>query len=948
MKHRFNRLPLRFSLPLLLLLAFMLSSIASLLFSMNVAKQELIEQAKQHAMSDSHYFSSLAENELNIHPVELQRNLKRHAAVLDEFNALSAAVIDPQGKVLYAMRSDWEGQSASSVIPGWDERRRVRVATQVAVDIRLDEKNDVLDSLESFHFKLRDSSFDTQHGLIYMSFDLRRALDRSKTIELREHIPHLTLALLASLFLAWWLRRHLTLPINKFSGFAQKVGAGNLDLTLQGDFPGDLQAFADHLNQMTRQLRNDREVLIQEQELTQRYLDTVNAVVVVLDSKGDVKMLNRKGLSLLGYTAEELYGCNWFATVLPQPNGMQDVYPVFLRIMAGDLKGAESFENDVLDKSGQRHLVRWSNAYFRDSLGNITGTISSGEDITTSHQEALTMRRLSQVVEQSPEYIIITDLQGNISYTNNAFLLNSGYSSEEVLGKNPRFLQSGKTPRATYQSFWQALTRGEVWQGEFINRRKDGSEYAVELVASVVCDAAGQAINYMAIEQNINLRKQTEQAMAVLAYTDGLTQLGNRERLLDRMRVTLPFALRQKRVDALLVLNIDRFKLINEARGQELGDLLLQAVAKRLGEHLREGDLAVRMAGDEFALLLPDVALRSDDAAMRVLRIAEELQQRLHSPFELGNEHLSITISMGIALLPLDADDKPLTVIRRANAALHQAKSRGAANIAFFESSMTERAKQNFLVEGELRRGIRDNELRVFLQPQANRDGRIVAAEALVRWQHPQRGLLSPFSFIPVAEETELIVELGDWMLKQVCQMLVDERLQGVPFRIAVNVSPRQFRKAGFAAGVLDHLKRSGADASHLTLEITEGLMLHDVGQVIATMSALAAKGIHFSIDDFGTGYSSLAYLKRLPINELKIDKSFVQDAPSNPDDAALVDAILSLAHHLHLNVVAEGVETQAQADFLNARGTLLHQGYFFGKPMPAEQLLAKIRMQVA
>lgn len=769
----------------MLVMAFLLSSVISILYSLNLSKRELIEQATQHAMSDSHYFASLAENELNIHPVELQRNIKRHASVLDEFAATAAAVIDPKGKVIYAMRSDWEGRPASSVIPGWNEARRNRVLNSVSIDIDRSASDTELDVLETFDFHSSGSSLDgqAQHGLIYMRFDLRGAIQKAWRVELLEHLPHLLTAFLAAIFLAWWLRQHLSRPVEQLSAFAESVGKGKLDSVLQGNFPRDLQAFAASLNDMAKNLRVDRDNLEQQRELTQRYLDTVNALVVVLDGRGNIQMLNQQGLQMLGYSKEELYGRNWFAIALPQPEGMDAVYPVFLRIMAGDLAGAAVFENEVVSKSGQRFLISWRNAYFRDGQGNITGTISSGEDVTGSHQAEMTMRRLSQVVEQSPEYIMITDIQGNIVYTNHAFLLNSGYTSEEVLGRNPRFLQSGKTPRATHLSFWRALTRGEVWQGEFINRRKDGSEYWVEVVASVVLDDHGKPMNYMAIEQNISLRKKAEKALETLVFTDSLTQLGNRERLLDRMRVSLPFSLRQHRIDALLMLNIDRFKILNEARGPESGDALLQAVAIRLSENVRDGDLVVRMSGDEFAVLLPDVALHTDEAAMRVLRISEQLLDHLHKPFEFGSEKHSVTFSIGIALFPLDAEDAPLNVIRRANTALHQSKSKGIGQISFFERSMTDRAKQHYQTERELRDAIANHELRVFLQPQVNRDGKIIAAEALVRWQHPKRGLLSPFSFISVAEESDLIVELGDWMLDQVCQLLGTESLQGTPIQ---------------------------------------------------------------------------------------------------------------------------------------------------------------------
>ncbi len=433
-----------------------------------------------------------------------------------------------------------------------------------------------------------------------------------------------------------------------------------------------------------------------------------------------------------------------------------------------------------------------------------------------------------------------------------------------------------------------------------------------------------------------------------LAYYDGLTNLPNRALLMDRLGLALAVSQRQGHIDALILLNLDRFKNLNDAHGHELGDLLLIAVGGRLAGLLREGDTLARLAGDDFAILMQDIGNRREFASRRALAVAEKIHTSMRLPFIFdADKETTLTVSLGVTLSPESDNDAPQEVLRRADTALHRAKNAGGNQTAFFENDMGVAARQRFTVERELRRAIPAGDLRLYLQPQVDAGGQLVGAEALVRWQHAERGLLPPGVFIGVAEESDLIVDLGAWVLSETCVLMARETMAGNPLRLSVNISPRQFRQPGFVAWVKDLLDATGADPTHLTLEVTEGLVIDSIDAVVAKMNELTVLGIHFSVDDFGTGYSSLAYLKRMPIHELKIDKSFVQDAPVDPNDAALVETILSVARHMHLQVVAEGVETLAQAEFLNTRaGSLgiIHQGYLYGKPGPAEDWIARWR----
>ncbi len=452
----------------------------------------------------------------------------------------------------------------------------------------------------------------------------------------------------------------------------------------------------------------------------------------------------------------------------------------------------------------------------------------------------------------------------------------------------------------------------------------------------------------LALQQEIAEKQRGAAEIHRLAYFDGITGLPNRVLLMDRLAQLLASRRRSGQQEALILLNIDRFKTVNDARGHAFGDALLQALGARLSGLLRDGDTLARLAADEFALLLPDLSQHVVMASRRTLVVAEKIHAALRAPLLIGDEEVTVTASLGIVLFSEELEETPEDILRRADTALHRAKAAGGGLTEFFETSMGESAEQRFRVERELRNAIPAGELRLFLQPQVDVDGKLVGAEVLVRWQHPVRGLVPPGVFIPLAEESDLIVDLGVWVLTETCALMAREDMAGHPMRLSVNMSPRHFRRAGFVPWIRDLLATSGADPSHLTLEVTEGLMIDNLGEVVAKMGELAALGIHFSVDDFGTGYSSLAYLKRLPIHELKIDKTFVQDAPDDPDDAALVETILSVARHMHLKVVAEGVETAEQAAFLNARGNVIHQGYFFGRPEPAETWITRWREAAA
>ena len=567
----------------------------------------------------------------------------------------------------------------------------------------------------------------------------------------------------------------------------------------------------------------------------------------------------------------------------------------------------------------------------------------SALDIEALRHAKAELLKLSQATEQSPASVIITGLDACIEYVNQAFERISGYQRAEVLGQNPRLLGSGRTPRQTYEAMWSALRRGEAWSGEIINRTKSGHDYVQAVTIAPVRDGTGKTTHYVSVQLDVTAQRRAEEQAHRLAWFDPLTGLANRHRLLDELAGALAAARRTGRHSALLLINLDRFKRLNDALGHQAGDALLRLLGARLQHLAQPGDVLARLSADEFALLRNEFDADTGAASALALRGAQLVHQALAEPFAIDNgETLNVGASVGVCILPAGPDDTPGEVLRRADTALHRAKAAGGHQSAFFDPAMGQVVSERFAIEQDLRRGLAAGELRLYLQPQVDATGAMVSAEALVRWQHPEQGLVPPGVFIPVAEESDLIAELGDWVLGQVCGCLGELRRQGRRLPISVNVSPRQFHRGDFVARVLRQVAEGGAAPSDLMLEITEGVLVDEVEQVIHKMTQLTRQGVMFSIDDFGTGYSSLAYLKRLPIHELKIDKGFVQDAPRDANGAAVVEAILSVARHLRLKVVAEGVETREQADFLNARGEVIHQGYLFGRPEPAADLLKR------
>ncbi len=554
--------------------------------------------------------------------------------------------------------------------------------------------------------------------------------------------------------------------------------------------------------------------------------------------------------------------------------------------------------------------------------------------------------RLAATAFETHEAIVITDQRGIIQRINKAFTRITGYTSEEVIGKTPRILKSGRQTREFYQQMWQALHREGYWQGEIWNRRKNGEIYPEWETITAVKDESGKVTHYVATFQDITERKQAEARIQHLAYFDSLTDLPNRTLLLDRLEHELAVCLRHDVVGALLFLDIDRFKTINDALGHPVGDALLQQMAKRLTQHVRSEDTVARLGGDEFVVLLPRAGATPEEANYTAQTVAEKIRAALAEPYRLHGHNYQLTPSIGIVLFPEEGDTID-DILKHADTAMYRAKAAGRNTIRFYLPSMQEAADQRLTLENDLSHAIAENQFQLHYQPQVDIEGRIIGAEALLRWQHPQHGMIPPDQFIPVAEETGQILAIGNWVLRTAAEQIKAWTAAGLcaPKRhVGINVSPRQFHQVDFAASVIDTIEQAGIAASCIKLEITESVVMADVEDVINKMQTLQGLGIQFAIDDFGTGYSSLAYLKKLPLNQLKIDKSFVQEITTDSNSVAIVETIISMAKHLRLDVIAEGVESEQELEFLRRLGCQTYQGYLFCRPMPADQFTDFLR----
>lgn len=547
--------------------------------------------------------------------------------------------------------------------------------------------------------------------------------------------------------------------------------------------------------------------------------------------------------------------------------------------------------------------------------------------------------RISAVAFETNDAIMVTDADANIIRVNRAFLDVTGYGLNEVIGKNPRIMSSGKHCKSFYADMWKELLHNGTWSGEIIDRRKNGELYPKLAKITAVRNDQQEITHFVAIYSDLSERKRVEAEIRNLAFYDSLTKLPNRHLFLDRFNAALTCSVRMNSFGAILLVDLDRFKILNDTVGHDCGDMLLIEVAARLNSCVREADTVARLGADEFVVLIEGVSDNADDASRKVGLIAEKIRASLAHPYHCNGHQLLSSPSIGVSLYHGNRESVDV-LVQHAEMAMYQAKSAGRNSIRFFDPVMQHKVAQHAALEHDLRRAIALHQLQLYYQLQVDRNHRPTGAEALLRWIHPERGLVLPGVFIPIAEESALILEIGHWVLDAACRQLAAWS-QGEKTReltLAVNVSAKQFAIPDFVDQVARVLQAHQVSPSRLKLELTESVMLEDMAATVSKMHALKALGVRLAMDDFGIGYSSLSYLKQLPLDQLKIDQGFVQGITMDGSDAMLVQTIIDLAANFRLNVIAEGVESQAQLTFLQHHDCMAFQGFLFAKALPVHE----------
>ncbi|HPE05483.1 MAG TPA: EAL domain-containing protein [Thauera sp.] len=645
---------------------------------------------------------------------------------------------------------------------------------------------------------------------------------------------------------------------------------------------------------------------------------------------------NERYAELRGAEATSLPGTRWIDSVPEQKR------EATLGAIGQMLQGAGTLTTDrrVRQADGSSRWLRWLDLPVFDEDGRCVEIRSIGQDITAHKEAELRLRQLALAVEQSPNAIVITDTAGHIEYVNEAFERTTGYTAAEAIGHNPRILNAGKTPAATYADLWATLSRGEVWRGEFVNTRKDGGTYTELATIAPIKQADGGVSHYVAIKEDITERREAEARIRQLAFYDTLTGLPNRSLMWDRLRHAIAASARSGSNAMLLLLDLDHFKLLNDTQGHHAGDALLREVARRLRAALREEDTVARLGDDDFAIVVENLGEDRDEAIAHAEKIAEHLHRAVTAPCELGlaSGAYHVGASLGLTLFRGRAATAD-AVLKQAEVAVARAKDDGRNLIRFFSAAMQAVVAARAELELKLRAALAGNGFRLYYQPQLDRDGRVIGAEALIRCFDADGAMISPAAFIPLAEETGLIVPIGEWVLETACAQLRAWQREPATaaLTLSINVSARQFHQPDFVGKVAAAIERSRIHPGGLKIELTESVVIGDIETTVLRMRQIKALGVRFALDDFGTGYSSLSYLKRLPFDQLKIDQVFVRDMEKDTSSEAIVRAILAISRSLELEVVAEGVETAAQHELLLTRGCELFQGYLFGRPVPIE-----------
>ncbi len=681
---------------------------------------------------------------------------------------------------------------------------------------------------------------------------------------------------------------------------------------------------------ITRRRQSETDLQASEQRF-RTIMDHAPIGMATTSMNGKILMVNQAFCDMLGYGREELERTSFME--ITHPEDKEITLPARNLLLTGE-REAYRAEKRYIRKDGSVIRVRLTSTIVRGVCGAEPYFIGQVEDITRQKQVEEELS-IAATTFESQNGVMITDAGLNILRVNKAFTEITGYAAEEIVGMHPRVLRSGRHDARFYEQMWSDIRNRGNWIGEIWNRRKNGSIYPETLSISAVRNEDGSVRTYVGTFIDITRRKEAEARVEHLAFYDQLTDLPNRRLLLDRLQRAQSASMRSGKKCTLLLIDLDNFKVINDTLGHAEGDELLQQAAGRLGACLREEDTLSRFGGDEFLVLIEGLSGDTIEASEQAKQVCRKLFDSIRRPFLLGQHECKVTCSIGATVF-LGLEQPIGELIKQADIAMYEAKKAGRNSLRFFDRDVQELLTARALLEADLHNALEGGQIELHYQIQMDSLDRPVGAEALVRWHHPERGWVSPAQFIPLAEESGLILEIGAWVLDKACAQLGAWRSDPATrdLNLAVNISARQLAQAGFLGEVKAALQRHQADPAKLKLEITESMLLGNIEDTIDIMNELKWIGLQISLDDFGTGYSSLSYLKRLPLDQLKIDQSFVRDIATDANDRSIVQTIIAMAKSLGLDVIAEGVESEMQRAFLLENGCLNFQGYLYGRPM--------------
>lgn len=683
------------------------------------------------------------------------------------------------------------------------------------------------------------------------------------------------------------------------------------------------------------------EMLMRTKANAERNLKLLNVAVsgthdpiYVKDAEGRYLLINQAAANFVGKKIEEIIGKD--DTFLFPESTARRIMRRDQEIMRSHC--VQAHEENIISSDGKEYIFAVNKGPMLDEAENVIGLFGISHDITAIRQAEVSLE-IAAVAFESQDSIMITDASLKILRVNKAFTEVFGFTAEEAIGKTPKLMLSGRQDKAFYDEIWEKVNTTGCWKGEIVNRHKNGRLMYNLLSISAVKGADGNVTHYVGSHVDITERKADADKILHLAFHDLLTNLPNRQFFSDHLKRVIESESNAAKFSALLMIDLDNFKILNDTLGHDIGDLLLQQVAHRLSSTVRVTDTVARLGGDEFVILLEALSDNLSDATALAEKLGNLVLKGLYEPYKLSMHHYQSSSSIGVTIF----EGNKLTtseLLKQADISMYAAKKAGRNRLRFFDPQLQEDFNRRAKLEVELRKAIANNEFQLYYQIQVDARGNPLGAEALIRWIHPERGMISPAEFIPLAEETGLILAIGQWVLEAGCAQLLEWKKQEITKNLvlSINVSATQFCQADFVEQVKAVLNRYQVEQHHLKLELTESLLLENVDNIIVSMVLLESSGVRFSLDDFGTGYSSLQYLKELPLHQLKIDQSFVRDIVHNINDRSIVRTIIAMANSLEFDVIAEGVENETQKSILISNGCHQFQGYLFGKPVPIEQ----------